>query len=159
MDKVVVYENPDGTVGVMRMTPKCQQNIEQHAEDCSMGRSYELVESSTLVGLESTFRNAWRKKSGGGVETSMTEARIIAHGQRRGKRAEDFKLLDIEVSIPDRAVGAEAKRQLVRDADAVFQDQIDGAATSGALHTLLTERSMLDVTGNGLYEHTEFTPF
>ena len=59
------------------------------------------------------------------ITVNMTKAKEIAHAARREKRAEDFKPLDIQATIPAQAAQAEVGRQAIRDADAGLQQNID----------------------------------
>jgi len=71
------------------------------------------------------------------IRINLDKAKAIAHDKRRAVRAAEFAPLDIEATIPAKAAAAEAKRQAIRDADAVLQTQIDAALTVAALKTLL----------------------
>jgi hypothetical protein len=71
------------------------------------------------------------------IRINLDKAKGIAHDRRRRKRAVDFAPLDIEATIPAKAAAAEAKRQVIRDADAALQTKIDTAATVDALKALL----------------------
>jgi hypothetical protein len=71
------------------------------------------------------------------INIDMTKAKEIAHEKRRAVRSEKFKPLDIEATIPAMATEAEAKRQVIRDEDAVVQDNIDSAVTVEDLKTIV----------------------
>lgn len=64
------------------------------------------------------------------IQVNITKAKDIAHTARRAARAEEFKPLDVQATVPSLAVEAEAARQVVRDKYATMQKQIDAAATS-----------------------------
>ena len=63
------------------------------------------------------------------ININMAKAKDIAHDKRRAVRAEKFKPLDIEATIPAMATEAEAKRQVIRDEDAIIQSNIDNVGT------------------------------
>jgi hypothetical protein len=63
------------------------------------------------------------------VAHDLDKCKSIAHDRRRSMRAEEFKPLDIEATIPAKATEAEAKRQAVRDKYADMQAAIDAAKT------------------------------
>lgn len=65
------------------------------------------------------------------IIVNIDKARIITHEKRRAKRAEEFKPLDIQATIPSEAVAAEAARQEIRERYAVMQEQIDAADVTG----------------------------
>lgn len=73
------------------------------------------------------------------IRINLDKAKAIAHDKRRAVRAAEFAPLDIEATIPAKAAAAEAKRQAIRDADAVLQTQIDAALTVDALKALLDD--------------------
>lgn len=75
------------------------------------------------------------------ITINIDKAKAIAHDVRRAKRAEEFAPLDeiIAKQIPGKsAADAEADRQVIRDADAALQVEIDAAATAAALKALIT---------------------
>ena len=67
------------------------------------------------------------------ITVNLDKAKLIAHDMRRAKRAEEFKPLDINATIPSEAVAAEAARQLVRDKYATMQVAIDAAGSVDVL--------------------------
>lgn len=71
------------------------------------------------------------------IEINMPAAREIAHAARRVKRDADLLHLDREVTIPLFAQSAEASRQVIRIADAIVQEGIDGAADADVLEAVL----------------------
>jgi hypothetical protein len=71
------------------------------------------------------------------INIDMTKAKEIAHEKRRAVRSEKFKPLDIEATIPAMATEAEAKRQVIRDEDAVVQNTIDSAVTADEIVTVI----------------------
>ena len=73
------------------------------------------------------------------IRINLDKAKAFAHDKRRAVRAAEFAPLDIEATIPAKAAAAEAKRQAIRDADAVLQTQIDAALTVDALKALLDD--------------------
>ena len=71
------------------------------------------------------------------ITIDMTKAKEIAHTARRNARAEQYKPLDIEATIPHLAESAEAQRAVIRTADAELQTQMDGASTADELKALM----------------------
>ena len=71
------------------------------------------------------------------INVNMNKARDIAHTARRAARSEKFAPLDIKATIPTEAADAEAARQVIRDADAALQVQMDAAATADELKALM----------------------
>lgn len=63
------------------------------------------------------------------IKVNIGKAKLIAHEKRRKARAEEFKPLDLEATIPMFADQAEEKRQAVRDKYTTIQTDIDAATT------------------------------
>jgi hypothetical protein len=64
-----------------------------------------------------------------GIVIDIDKAKVIGHDMRRAARAEEFKPLDVQATIPSLAAQAEADRQAIRDKYAVMQAAIDAATT------------------------------
>ena len=64
------------------------------------------------------------------ITINLDKAKLIGHDMRRAARAEEFKPLDVQATIPSQAAQAEAARQSIRDKYAVIQTQIDNAVTT-----------------------------
>ena len=75
------------------------------------------------------------------IKVDMEKAKNIAHTKRRTARTEEFKPLDIEVTIPMFSEQAEQKRQEVRERYAEAQIEIDQAANPDELTTVLKKFS------------------
>lgn len=73
------------------------------------------------------------------ININLDKAKEISHDKRRAKRADLFKQLDIEATIPAMAFQAEVQRQVIRDEFAVIQSNIDDAATVEELTTIVTQ--------------------
>lgn len=73
------------------------------------------------------------------INVNLNKAREISHNQRRNKRTELFKQLDIESTIPTLAEQAEAQRQAIRDEFAVIQTEIDNAESVDQLKAIITQ--------------------
>lgn len=71
------------------------------------------------------------------IVVNLNKAKEIAHDKRRAARAEEFKPLDIKVTIPSEASIAEAARQAVREKYATLQMAMDAAETVDELKALL----------------------
>lgn len=72
------------------------------------------------------------------ITVNIEKAKSIAHDKRREARAEEFKQLDIQTTIPAMAHQAEADRQVVRDKYAVMQTEIDAASTPDEIKVVIT---------------------
>jgi len=71
------------------------------------------------------------------IQVNLDKAKEITHEKRRDKRADLFKQLDIEATIPMYADQAEAKRQIIRDEFAAIQAKIDQAGSVDDLKAAL----------------------
>lgn len=95
-----------------------------------------IVDESEIP-TDRTFRNAWVIQAGK-IGHDLTKCKAIAHDKRRVARAKEFAPLDIEATIPAKAVQAEAARQVIRDRYATIQTQIDSATDVLTLKTIVT---------------------
>jgi len=105
----------------------------------------EIVKASALPN-DRIFRAAW-KKAGSAISVDIGKAKEVAHEMRREVRAEKFKRenLDVEATIPAKAAQAEARRQVIRDADAVVQGNINAAADVDSLKaTIMAYRAEVE---------------
>ena len=73
------------------------------------------------------------------IHINLDKAKEISHDKRRNKRAELFKQLDIEATIPTFAEQAEAQRQIIRDEFAAIQTEIDNAESIDQLKAIVTQ--------------------
>ena len=73
------------------------------------------------------------------IQINLDKAKEISHGKRRNKRAELFKQLDTEATVPSLAEQAEVKRQAIRDQFAAIQSEIDTAETIDQLKGSITQ--------------------
>ncbi|TCB77426.1 hypothetical protein [Acinetobacter sp. ANC 4173] len=73
------------------------------------------------------------------IQVNLDKAKEISHDKRRNKRADLFRQLDIEATIPILAEQAEAQRQIIRDEFAVIQTEIDNAETVDQLKEIITQ--------------------
>jgi len=125
VDQRIIYQRDDGGVSII-VPSDCGLTIEEIAEkDVPTGTPYTIVDVASIP-TDRTFRNAWTS-SGGAIETDFTKAQDIAHEMRRTARSAEFAPLDIDVTIPDRSVKAEAERVAVRAKYDAMQIAIDGA--------------------------------
>ena len=62
------------------------------------------------------------------ITINIDKAKAIAHDVRRAARAEEFKPLDVQATIPSQAAAAEAAREAVRVKYAEMQAASDAAA-------------------------------
>lgn len=73
------------------------------------------------------------------IKIDINKAKEISHDMRRNKRAELFKPLDIEATVPSLVANAEAQRQIIRDDFAIIQTEIDAAITVDELKGIITK--------------------
>ena len=73
------------------------------------------------------------------IQVNLDKAKEISHEKRRNKRADLFKQLDIEATVPALAEQAEAKRQIIRDEFAVIQTEIDNAESVDQLKVIIAQ--------------------
>lgn len=73
------------------------------------------------------------------IQVNLDKAKEISHEKRRNKRADLFKQLDIEATVPVLAEQAEAKRQIIRNEFAVTQTEIDNAESVDQLKVISTQ--------------------
>ena len=73
------------------------------------------------------------------IQIDLDKAKEISHDKRRAKRAELFKQLDIEATVPVLAEQAEAKRQIIRDEFAAIQTEIDNAESVDQLKSIVSQ--------------------
>lgn len=71
------------------------------------------------------------------ITINLDKAKAIGHDIRRAARAEEFKPLDVQATIPSQAAQAEAARQVIRDKYAEMQVQIDAAVTPDEIKAAL----------------------
>lgn len=153
----ILHDNGNGGLAITAPAPAVVKAlVEQGAtereaveaiaqKDVPKGVAYEIV-AATDVPTDRAFRDAWEHDTSPApekVRTNMAKAKAIAHEMRRAKRAEDFKPLDIEATIPALATKAEAKRQAIRDADAKLQIDIDNATTERQVKGLLVKAKVV----------------
>ena len=140
-NKRIIYQTSEGGVAIVVPSVGSGLTIEQVAKkDVPQGSTYEVVDIS-LIPNDRLFRGAWEldlTTSPEKVKVNLGQARLIAHDFRRHKRKMLFRPLDIQATIPGKAVEAEAARQVIRDADAVKQIAIDDAADEAELRLAMT---------------------
>lgn len=73
------------------------------------------------------------------IQVNLDKAKEISHDKRRAKRADLFKQLDIEATVPVLAEQAEVKRQIIRDEFAAIQTEIDNAESVDQLKSIVTQ--------------------
>tara|TARA_R110000803_G_C11987147_1_gene321482 strand:+ start:2541 stop:3050 length:510 start_codon:yes stop_codon:yes gene_type:complete len=112
------------------------------------GATTVLIDTTDMPGddpdkYDKTFRSAYKKGSGLGVDVDMPIAKSMAHDKRRIKREKDIAPLDIKATIPNEAASAEASRQVIRDANASLQVDIDNASNEVALKELMVANYLI----------------
>lgn len=73
------------------------------------------------------------------ISVNLDKAKEISHAKRRDARAEEFKPLDIQATIPTLAEQVEAERQVVREKYAAIQAEINDAVTVDDLKAIITQ--------------------
>ena len=73
------------------------------------------------------------------INVNLDKAKDIAQAFRRNQRAELFKPLDVEATIPHLAQQAEAKRAEIRERFAKYQDDIDAASCTDSLKAAMLQ--------------------
>ncbi len=73
------------------------------------------------------------------IQINLDKAKEISHDKRRNKRAELFKQLDIEATVPSLAEQAEQQRQAIRNEFAVIQTETDDAESVDQLKVIITQ--------------------
>lgn len=122
-------ERADGGVSIGDAAD--QENIEFMVDAWKTAHPGAYVSHGVVTGqipADRDFRDGW-KVSTGRVEHHLPKCKAIAHERRRARRAEEFKPLDIEATIPAKAADAEAKRQAIREKYDAMQAKIDAAQT------------------------------
>lgn len=71
------------------------------------------------------------------ITINLDKAKAVGHDIRRAQRADEFKPLDVQATIPMFAEQAEADRQAVREKYAAIQVQIDAAETPDEIKAAL----------------------
>lgn len=73
------------------------------------------------------------------IQIDLDKAKGIAHEFRRNQRANLFKPLDVENTIPRLAEKAEAKRAEIRVRFEKYQDDIDAATCTDSLKAAMLQ--------------------
>lgn len=137
-EKRIIYTNPQGGVSIVTPSPEyllTHSIRELIAKDVPAGSDVEIIDSFDIPS-DATFRNAW-EKSGKVITTNLEKAKAVAHEHRRLARSAEFAPLDIEATIPSKAIQAEAAREAVRKKYADMQTAIDAATSVEQLKALL----------------------
>jgi hypothetical protein len=142
MNERIVYTNAEGGVSVV--VPSGEVPIgDLLTSVVPAGVTDAEVVDVAEVPSDRTFRNAWKKgEQGKKVGVDMVKAKALSHDKRRAKRAAEFAPLDIESTIPSKAVEAEGKRQVIRDKHAVIQADIDAATTPEELKAIIVAQGL-----------------
>lgn len=139
--KIIIYTQANDIVAIIRPTKEALAvfDIEDIAKkDVPEGIPYKIVDA-TGIPTDRTFRDAWEIGDDFAINTNIGKAKIIAHTKRRSARAEELKSLDIQATIPSKAVQAENERQAIREKYAAMQSEIDGATTPDEIKIALAK--------------------
>lgn len=132
--QIIVWDD-NGVLCVL--TPTGEKDFaEVLANDVPPGVAPVVVESENMP-ADRFFRGAWKLGAGGKVFEGIAGSRKIAHEIRRADRAKKLAPLDIEATIPGKAAAAEAAREVIRQANAKLQADIDAAAKPDDIRLLL----------------------
>lgn len=77
------------------------------------------------------------------IKVNVEAAKAISHDKRRAARAEEFKPLDVQATIPMFAEVAEAERQAVREKYDAIQTEINSAKTAEELKAILETNQLV----------------
>jgi len=132
----IIYEDTSGNACVVTPSPNWVGTLTELAvRSVPEGVAYSIIPTDDFP-QDKLFRNAW-KVSEGALVTDLPKAKLIAHEKRRVERAELFAPLDVEATIPSRAVAAEAARQVIRNEDDAKQAAIDGVVDEDELRGVM----------------------
>jgi hypothetical protein len=126
-NKRILFTNESG--GVSIIVPAPGVSFEDVLKAVPVGTPYEVVDADAIP-TDRTFRDAWfhdTTPEPQKVGVDLTKAKEIVHGKRREARSAEFAPLDVEATIPSKAVQAEAARQAIRDKYSAIQADIDSA--------------------------------
>lgn len=140
MPERIIFENVDGTVGVIVPAPgvaikDCMEDIPATAV------SSEVVPVEDIPS-DRTFRNAWKYDATKKIDIDMVKATEITHDRRRNKRDEEFAPLDIKATIPAEAEAAEAARVVIRRKYDDMQIAIDNGTTAEDLKGIIEAENL-----------------
>jgi len=76
------------------------------------------------------------------IKINLEKAKVTANVARRAKRTEDFKHHDVMATVPAKAKEAEAARQVIRDADAFVQIDMDDAVDDVELKQVMVDAGL-----------------
>ena len=145
----IIYKNESGGVSIIHPTDEAlsSMTIDEIAKtDVPTGVKYKIVEDSE-VPTDRTFGDAWEVGTNiltdAGrwrmINVNLDKAKDIANAFLRNQRAELFKPLDVEATIPQLAEQAEAKRSEIRDRFAKYQDDIAKASSVASLKATMLQ--------------------
>ena len=134
MEKRIIINNGDGTVGILIPSPKLKLTIEEIIEkDIPTGSQYRIIDKSE-VPSDRVFRNAWTDdNSTDTIDVDISRAKEIAHNIRRKHRDEVMGPLDRKATIPSEVAEVEIEREKIRNQNAKIQISIDKSKTPDEL--------------------------
>lgn len=134
----VAYKK-NGIVSILFLSPDI---IEDKGVDWILKKDLPVNAIYTKVSLSDfpdlLFRDAWDIENDN-LTVNLNKAKEISHDMRRNKRAELFKPLDIEATVPSLVANAEVQRQIIREDFAIIQTEIDAAITVDELKGIITK--------------------
>lgn len=76
------------------------------------------------------------------IVINVEKAKDITHELRRAARTQEFAPLDVKVTIPGEAAGAESLRQEIRDKYAAIQTEINGCTSCDQLKGIIEREGL-----------------
>lgn len=138
----VIFQNDAG--GVSIIVPAPGATLEEVLTAVPAGKAYEVVNVDDIPD-DRTFRDAWHHDTSPEpqkIAVDVTKAKDIAHELRRAARTQEFAPLDVKVTIPGEAAGAESQRQAVRDKYAAIQTEINGCTSCDQLKGIIEREGL-----------------
>lgn len=145
MEKRIIFQNLDGTVGIIIPS---QEALDKYGitaiaiKDVPANLPYKIADA-TEIPSDRTFRGAWELSADTffDIITNINKAKEITHETRRNVRAKEFAPLDQEINISIANVAkvaeVEAQRQAIRDKYATIKNSIDACSTADKLKAII----------------------
>lgn len=153
--KIIVLKNDNGSCSLATPELKAMEEGESEvdflnraagealARNSAHGSISYRITDSTNIPTDYAYRDAFTDDNATDtVDVDMIKAKVIAHNKRRARREEAFTPLDKLATVLIYAVRAEADRQLIRDADAQLQINIDAATTHNELLNIIKQEKI-----------------
>ena len=135
LNKRIIWTNQNGGTSILAPVESGLSIDEIAAKDVPPGAQWQVVDVATIP-TDRVFRDAW-KINGAAIEHDLVKAKEIAHARRRDMRQGEMAPLDLEATIPAKAVAAEAARAVLRTKYDLMQTKVDAAKNVADLKTAL----------------------